>query len=517
MSDGAVPLIPPLPEYEKKTESGDTTTRGGGTEEKRLSPVQQQALTGLDTATNEQIAGTDEVRKQKEAENALSAQMADQQAKLAEVQQGRTDAAIDQGSKLINDVVTRTKAEQAKLDAMPPPKYFRDGDTWGNALRGLALALGAAGDAMRVGAAVRVGQAAPSLNTVQGIIESDLAEQKDLIKRQSDRVVAARAGMADAVAARERLLADVDLRGQAAYKRLESVARARLAALGMKAPEIEQHQTVLALKAARAQKQADYVAPAWQSVSRTWQDAHKTGMEETNRASTGAGAKPTERQQSDAFLGKNLNDQLDIIESNPALSESALSKSQNQELEMHAADKSAAGGVVGNLAVRAGRAIGAVTKSQTEGMTPEEQKVVTAYNVAKEMVARRLSGGAIVSDEDRQNAEKYMEHAGDSPELRAQKRQMLRNMANELMTLAGPAGQQLGGAQKSPAPTQPPPFQQGGPGPSGSHTPAPAGSTPAPATNPARDLAVKAVRSNPSDPRSGPLRRYWNITDEELR
>jgi len=52
-------------------------------------------------------------------------------------------------------------------------------------------------------------------------------------------------------------------------------------------------------------------------------------------------AKPTERQSTDAFLGKNLSRALDTVEKNGPLPPEVLDQLQSQELGMAATDKTA--------------------------------------------------------------------------------------------------------------------------------------------------------------------------------
>lgn len=508
MSIGAVPLIPPLPEYERQTDASDSRARGGGAERKVMSPEQTAALAGLDQSTADQIAGSDEVRKHKEAENAITSDMADQQAKAAGQRALLTESAIDQGAKIRDAAIARAKDAQAKYDAAPPAKFFRDGDTWGNALRGVALMLSGAGDAMQKAAAIRTGHAAPATHGWQDLIESDLNEQKAHLQRLSDNVVTARTGISDATEARRQMLSDIDLRGEAVYKRLEAVAKARLAALGMKAPEIEQHQAVLALKAARAQKQADYVAPAWESIHSTWENTHKSGVEETHRVPTATGKGPTESQAKTADLSAGMLNELKTIESLPPLSQDALAKVQSNELSSNAADS--ATGLTGVVGAKIGRAVGIIPKTKYDGLSPESQRSMNAWDSLVELRARQLTGAGMPNSEAIREARTLGYSPGDSTEVMQQKIARLKESATRGMTLSGPAGQQL---------------QQGGSEPGGSHTPAAAGSTPAPATEPPpfkaepspRDKVIELLKADPNRPGAAQVMKRFNITPEELR
>lgn len=287
---GAYPIVPPLPEHEETDTKGKTTTAGSSSESSTLSPVQTEALATGDKVTADQIAETAEVRRQKEAENAAAAVTANDAVELGKTQAIARAKAEAEAGKWVDEARARTSAAQLKLDAAPPVSYFRDGDTWGNALRGFGLALGAIGDAKVVNAAVRTGHAPPTLDTVGQIINADLERQKAAIADLKDRVVTSRTGIKDAYEARQQMLAEVDLKGQAAYAQLERVGKARLAAMGMSQPEIDQHLAILAMREKQAEHKAEYVKPLYDKITKHLDASTTAGQSTTTRTNPAANA-----------------------------------------------------------------------------------------------------------------------------------------------------------------------------------------------------------------------------------
>ena len=493
----------PLPEYERRVESPSTDTSGGTTktpwspEQRAVEAERDALLTGAEADVNAERTAADK-------RTAIEKRNADELA-AEKVRQGDLDAAAAaESQKTIAAARARVEAKQKEFDNYKPQNFFHSGSTWGNALRGMALGLG---DAIQKRAAVAGGHAAPNVDTVGDIIANDLKQSEMQIARLKDQQAMAHTGLADANEARAQMMADRHQAAATAYDRLISVGNARLASLGYDNNQIRANKEMQALKEKRAEergKVADFHAD---KVESHW--AHKGPQTSETFRNPSTVAKPTERQSTDAFLGKNLSRALDTVEKNGPLPPEVLDQLQSQELGMAATDKTASSGILGNAGAAASRALGFSPKSKTEGMLPAHQETVTAFDVAKEMVARKLSGGAITTDEDRQNAEKYMPHAGDSPELKAHKVQVLRDMAKDMLKLAGPAGESLGGAAAaptapSPAPTQPPPFKpQTAPVPS--------------APNP-RDQAIQLLRSGKVSPGLIEItKRRFNITPQELQ
>lgn len=439
MSIGAVPypIVPPLPEHETKTGTESSSTSGGTTEEKQLSDEQRKALEQRAAVTGEQIAATGEQRAQKEREAAVAKEFADQEATTAEQQAAAHEQALAESGKMISDARARAQVSQARYDAAPAPSLFKSGDTWHNALKGVFLGLGGLGDAMTKAAYLRVGKTAPQVDTVGDIINRDLESQKEHIAQLKDSVVMARTGIQDAYTARQQMLADVDLKGVAAYSKLEKLMRARLAALGMSAPEIEQHQQILALKEKQAEGQAKYVEPLVTSISKKFETTKKGSGEETNRTGGAGAMKATEA----AMEAVPLADAYKVV----------------------------AGYQPGML----------------EGVTPRNFQDADAQNF--EAAQARLRTAVVGELGSKRNitgeaAEKlyqemYEVRPTDKPEVRAAKLQRLKSDL-DAMTMGGVSGQLAQPPAVAPAsaparPTQPPPF-----------VPAPAPAAPPPVARP---------------------------------
>lgn len=282
-TNGGQYIVPPLPDYEKKTGSDTTTTSGGTNETKKLSAEQESALAAEDKVTEERIAATGEVSAQKKAELGITSDAASDAARIGTLQDSRLQNALIESQGLIDKARARATAKQAELDAAPPVSYFKSGDTWHNAVKGIALAMGGIGDAIQKAAMVRIGHAPPTIDSVGEIINRDLEGQKERIAQLKDSAVMAATGIRDAHEARQQMLSDVELKGAAAYSQLERLTRARLAAQQLSAPDIEQHQAILSLKEARAAHHAKYVEPLFQTITKKVETAKKQSQEEINR------------------------------------------------------------------------------------------------------------------------------------------------------------------------------------------------------------------------------------------
>lgn len=295
MSIGAVPypIVPPLPEHEHRTSTTSTEGPDRTTEQKQLSDEQKAALAARSAVTDEQIAATGEQRAQKEREAAARKDFADRDLALTDQQATENQRALEEAGKLVSDNRARTQVLTAQLNAVPSPSLFQKGDTWHNALKAVFLGLGGLGDAMTKAAYLRVGKAAPDIHTVDDVINRDLELQKEHIAKLKDDVVMARTGLQDAQQAREQMIADVNLKGAVAHGRLEKLLAARLAAIGMSAPEIEQHQQILAQREKQADFRAKYVEPLVTSLTKKFEATKKTN-EDVNRTGGAGAMKATE-------------------------------------------------------------------------------------------------------------------------------------------------------------------------------------------------------------------------------
>lgn len=284
------------PEHEQTDTTGSTTTAGSNTESKALSPVQVEAEAGQDKVAKDQIAATGEQRAQKERENAIAADMARRTELAGQGYANEYEKASAESNAAIDKQRARASVAQQRYDNQPPIQLFHEGDTWGNVLRGFGLALGAVGDAKIMNAAVRAGHAPPTLDTVGNIISSDLDKQKQELARKKDAVVMAQTGIKDAIEARQQAAQDIELRGAHMYAQLERVGRARLAAMGMSQPEIDQHQAILAIQEKRAEQHAKYVEPLYNTISQHLETAKRKDEAVTNRTNAAAALKAQEGQ-----------------------------------------------------------------------------------------------------------------------------------------------------------------------------------------------------------------------------
>jgi hypothetical protein len=239
MSMGAVPypIVPPLPQHEEQT-----TIHGA---EQRLLVPEQQANIGEQRALEEErVNATEEQRIQAEKVARAEALLAAEQAKE---QQRQIDTRARVEAKADQDIgVWKERVSQAYNDAIsaPQPSLWANKTTGEKVMRAIAMVTMAVVDAGQNRIAVQQGRA-PSSSTLHDFIESDLAQQRAAIQRLSDRHVMAKAGLKDAQEARELELAKVDARGAAIYKRVETLARARMAALKFDQAAIDQHQAIL--------------------------------------------------------------------------------------------------------------------------------------------------------------------------------------------------------------------------------------------------------------------------------
>lgn len=448
-----------LPEFEEKrsfdrTTPGDTKT----TEVVTQAPERIEAAKGLEAAGAGEVTAAEEGQARANAAAPIQAAATAGNADIREHAMQQRLQATDFWASELAKAKQRTQQRTAELDAMSSPSLWGNTDNQGKVMRGVALALGGIGDAIQKAAMVRIGHAPPAIDTVGDIINGILNQQREHIATLKDNVVRAKTGEADVLEGRRQMLADVDLREISMLKRIEALTAARLAAMGKTPEQIAADENLAAVKARIAKTKADYADKLVGHITTKQEEATtKVGTDFTKRAPTAQNARPSERQMTDSFLGKNLADALDVIEAGPKLTPEQLATAQDQELSMSAASNAAGKGAVGNVAVKAGRELGLVPRSQTQGLPPEAAKVVVAGNIAKEMVARKLSGGAIVTDEDRQNAEKYMIHAEDSDEVRSYKKGVLRNMAKEMMATSGQAGETVSAAVPSAKPGHVPP------------------------------------------------------------
>jgi hypothetical protein len=254
----------PLPEYEKRTEAPSTETTGG-TSTTVLSPRQEsvEAQRDLNLADAEATKKKelDLRNKESEIERQKNQGLYEESARQATLDQ----QASDKANADIAAAKARIEQRQKVLDNTHPSGWFHQGDTWGNALRALGLAMATVGDSAQKSAAAQLGQVS-HVNTVGEIIDHDLNLQKEHIAQLKDSVVQAHTGLKDANEAREQMLADRKQAAASAYDRLIKLAAARMAALGKDNNEIANSQEIQTLRDKRNKEMAEVVAPTAKKI-----------------------------------------------------------------------------------------------------------------------------------------------------------------------------------------------------------------------------------------------------------
>lgn len=304
----------PLPDFEKRktwetTTPGDATTTTAPGDTTSTDTTQDTAaraagVAAEDAATQGEISAEERQRGANAAKADVGLQNAQDAADLAGHQSADQDFALRSSADDIAKAKAHTQAEQARLDKMESPSLYGNTDTHGKVMRGLSLALGGIGDAIQKAAMVRIGKAPPTIDTVQDIIDGELNRQREQIGMLKDNVVRARTGEQDATAARQQMLADIDLRGASMYKRAEAVASARLAAQGKTQADIDSDKNIAALRAKQAEHLEAHVAPLLDKVTKKIEaptvstkvegPTRKSGGDTVERAPTKAtGASPT--------------------------------------------------------------------------------------------------------------------------------------------------------------------------------------------------------------------------------
>lgn len=489
-------MFPPLPERETAT-----TVHGADVTTATLSPYEEE-----NERKRKEVLAAQEAATQKATADAMVAadvKAATERDVLKEMDARTADRAkiYEQQSGAISRATERLSEARKRFEEAPTPQLFGDRDTAGKVMLGLGMVFGALGDAQKARAAALLGQQASGPSFLTGIVQMDLQRQREKIEKLSDQTVMAQTGLKEAGEARQAALAEAELRASMAYKRVRQIGEATLASRGADKAAIDGDANLAALKAAELKERDNVGGRLTKHIANQGTDTTTT----TRENKPGSEKQPTERQSTDAFLGKTLDRMLDVIDGNPSLNEATLSKVQAQELAMSAADDTAKKGLLGGWWVRLQREVtGTAPKSKTEGLSSTDQTTVSAGDIAKEMIARKLSGGAIVSDEDRQNAEKYMVHAGDSPEQKAFKLQNLRRMAADMIGLSGKAGETLSQVPAVPgaAPSAPPGEQSTAVGGAAHGTRDTRGDADAQPHESAPGPAVETPANDPDDPNS---------------
>jgi hypothetical protein len=540
-----IQLVPPsLPLRETQTTYHGVSRTEPGPEilqnlaEQRAVEQEQANVIARDTEHQQKVAT---------AESALEQERADEMGRQLQARarvEEQVGKDIDSWKKNLNEAYT------AAIRA-PAPSLFRGGaSTSENVLRAFGLFMMGVSDAGTNAIAVQQGRA-PGSHQLHDFIAADLAAQRQNIEQLKDNVVMSRTGLRDAQEAREQMLAQVDARGAAIYKRLEALARARLSAMKVDQKAIEGDARVQALAAEGVKQRQNSVA----GLTRKIEEPSKSI---TVRDPSPTASRPTEGQQNLALIGQNIKDDLAVLQNSPPVPQDVLAKYQQQGLDMEAANASATSGLVGNLATRAGRSVGLVPKSAMEGVPPEHQKSLLATTrISREMIKRMTGAGMSLAEATTLTAI-YAPQPGDTKEVIAEKMAAAEAQANQALALAGPAAAAaVQGTARRASPNlvgkgpsaKDPTASDKAAAPEDINSEAPLPEDPqaqsidelqgkAPAVKAAvptakpeilkpdaiippqesrRDKAIRMLRANPSAKGAQTIRRLYNITDEELR
>ncbi len=170
------------------------------------------------------------------------------------------------------------------------------------------------------------------------------------------------------------------------------------------------------------------------------------------------GQKPTEVQNKNAFYASEVDQALEVINNMPPLSPEKLAQYQRDRGKFQSSEKfSKAFFGAGAVPVGLGRWAGAIPKSPTESLTPDEQAVVNAWDVINEAKARTKSGAVIGEEEEEAERRRAVPGAGDSPELRKIKTKNAVRLRENLYGLSGPAAGLVRRGERPDAPSAPAP------------------------------------------------------------
>lgn len=461
--EGNTFVVNPLPEYEKRVEQPSTESTSGSSTSV-LSPRQEEVETHRDLNLADAEATAHKERGLKDKQSKIQGEH--DQAMYAEAGRQATldQQATDKANGDIAAAKARIEQRQKVLDNTHPSGWFHHGDTWGNALRGLGLALATVGDATQKSAAARIGQVS-HVNTVGEIIDHDLKLQEQHIAGLKDSVVQAHTGLADANEARQQMLADRKQAAASAYDRLIKLAAARMSALGMDNNQINESKEVQALREKRNDKLAEVVAPTANKIEKHFTQ-HGAKVEEVNRQPTPQTG-PKEAQAKLADLSAGMLEELNTIKSQPPLTQDELNSIQDNQIASNAADT--ATGPLGVIGGKVGRAVGITPRTKYEGLKPNAQKSANAWDSLVELRARQLTGAGMPEQEAIREARTLGYSPGDSPQVMQQKITRLEDAAKRGIKLSGQGGAMVtppaGGNAAAPpapnmsvAPTEPPPF-----------------------------------------------------------
>lgn len=514
--------FPGLPEYERTRTTHGVEESVLTDEDKRLMEDraallrQREAQIKQETAYNKDVAV---------AEQELAEQNAGEMQRLANE---RTKAE----AKAAEDIATWKRNVGGAYDAAnraPTPSLFGGGrSTWENVQRAFGAALMGIGDAAANAIAVQQGRA-PSSNTFREVINQDFQLQRERIERLDDKVAMARTGLKDAEAAREQMLAQVDARAAATYKRLEALGRARLSAMKLGKVDIDGNAAILEARKEEQEARARAIAGLTKKIQGPTEQITDRRTAEAKPPTPGAeDVSNANRLQNDIT---KLERTIEMIEKNPdAWNEYRANDESWRRTEAGSKNK-----LVGT--VRAvGQIAGLADIAPEQGLKGGEAKVIH-QGMAQTKTGIAKGYGGVITEPDRQAADSELASLNNSAkEQAASLRKVLDLYRKNLEAYQTNRGVRLPGAAMpaaTPARANPAgaPVAPGSPEDVNSEAPLPEdpnaasidslqpGAKPAAAvpTESKRDQIIRLLRARPGDMRLNALAKKYKITDEDLR
>jgi hypothetical protein len=408
----AAPPAPPIPS------TITSTTRV------KEAPGEKEAREGIKEQAEKGARATEEQGRIKEKVNESQAELLREKEAAGIVQAGRVDRATDEESEKVQRARDVYKSEQDKYSKMEIKDYY-DGHTGRKIADAISAGLG------ELGAVLAKTGHNTALDIIRGKQADWYAQEKAKIEKQFKTAGMAKDQLTEAESAKRDRLSDLAM----SFAARQSVLADKIEAAGKEAG------TGFALK--ESERQAAAIRGDASKVILDDLKGLRTQVHTApNPAAVGGGrggGQPTESQGKLAFLAQQMKGDLDTIIKNPALSQKGLEQMQRNQLAGEAADKTATGGLLGNLAVAGGRALGAIPKSKYQGLSDNDQLVANAWDNALEKYVRLLTGAGMPADEARRMGDQNAPRPGETPVMMAQKFRRLEAATEQMMSLAGKA------------------------------------------------------------------------------
>lgn len=273
-------LVPPLPLHETAT-----TTHGPDYTKPILSPYQVETDEERERAKAAAIAASERDRDQGKEKLRIDAVTQQTLADELGRQETQRAEAFEKTQENITAWTTHLAAAREKYEAAPTPSLFGDKTTGQQALFGLGMIFSAFGDAARDKASILTGRGPSDQSSLNDLIHMDLQRQRENIKGLSDKMVMAKTGLNDANQARQLALAEVDVRGGQAFKRLAQIGKARLTNQGVKDEDIKHDARIVGLESEFIKQKDGVGARLTQQVVKSGADVTTTNRDATNKDS----------------------------------------------------------------------------------------------------------------------------------------------------------------------------------------------------------------------------------------